>query len=106
VLSNMGDAGVAVGIDEVVVVEGGRVVVAVSRVIVVADVDVCGMGCVDGLAAMGMVNKWHHFFIWVCKHDEWSMCSLRVYKPLLFVFFPLCMSQYYFILVIIPFHYR
>jgi hypothetical protein len=66
----MGDAGVAAGVDEVVVVEGGRVVATVSRVVVVVDVDVCDMGCIDGLAALGIVNKWHHFFIWVCKHDE------------------------------------
>jgi hypothetical protein len=88
VLSNVGDVGVAAGIDEVVVVEGGR---AVSRVVVVVDVE-RGVGCVDGLAAVGMVNKWHHFFIWVCKHDEWSVRSPRVYKPLLFVFFSLHMS--------------
>ena len=82
------------GIDEVVVVEGGRAVVAVSRVVVV---DVCGMGCVDGLAAMGMVNKWHHFFIWVCKCDEWSMHSLTVYKGLLFTSFPSQYLSYYYI---------
>ena len=35
-----------------------------------------------------------------------SMPSFRVYKPLLFMFFPLGMSQYYFILVIITFHYN
>jgi hypothetical protein len=69
-----------------------RAVAAVSRVVVVVDVDVHCMGCVDGLAAMGMVNKWQHFFIWVCKCDEWFVHSLRVYKPLLFMFFPLCMS--------------
>jgi hypothetical protein len=79
----VGDAGVAVGVDKVVVVEGGRAVVAVSRVVVVVDVDVHSMGCVDCLAAMGMVNKWHHLFVWVCNHDEWSVHSLRVYKPLL-----------------------
>jgi hypothetical protein len=37
---------------------------------------------------------------------KWSVRSLRVYKPLLFVFFPLGMSQYYFIVVIITFHYN
>jgi branched-subunit amino acid ABC-type transport system permease component len=39
--------GVAVGIDKAVVVVGGS-----------GSVD----GCIVGLAAMGMVNKWHHFF--------------------------------------------
>jgi hypothetical protein len=48
----LGDVGVAVGIDEAVVVEGGRALVAGGSV----------DGCVVGLAAVGMVNKWHHFF--------------------------------------------
>ena len=47
-----GDVGVVVGIDKVVVVEGGRALVAGGSV----------DGCIVGLAAMGMVNKWHHFF--------------------------------------------
>jgi hypothetical protein len=45
--------GVVVGIDEVVVVvEGGRALVAGGSV----------DGCIVGLAAVGRVKKWHHFF--------------------------------------------
>jgi hypothetical protein len=47
-----GDVGVVAGIDEAVMVEGGRALVAGGSV----------DGCIVGLAAMGMVNKWHHFF--------------------------------------------
>ena len=47
-----GDMGVAAAIDKAVVVEGGRALVAGGNV----------DGCIVGLAAMGMVNKWHHFF--------------------------------------------
>jgi hypothetical protein len=53
-LSNVGDAKVTACVDNVVVVEGGRAVATVSRAVVVVDV--------HGLAAMGMANKWHHFF--------------------------------------------
>ena len=77
-----GDMGVVAGIDGVVVVEGGREVAAVLR-------EVMRCGIVVGLAAVGMVNKWHNFFIWVHKHDEWSVHSLTVYKPLLFNFLSL-----------------
>jgi hypothetical protein len=43
-LSNVGDVGIVASIDgAVVVVEGGRAVAAVSRVVVVVDVDVCGL---------------------------------------------------------------
>jgi hypothetical protein len=73
----LGDVGVAVGVDEAVVVEGGRALVAGGSV----------DGCVVSLAAVGMVNKWHHFFVWERKCDQWSVRSPTVYKPLLFVFF-------------------
>ena len=77
-----GDMGVVAGIDRVVVVEGGREVAAVLR-------EVTQHGIVVGLAAMGMVNKWHHFSVWVRKCDKWSVHSLTVYKPSLFVFLSL-----------------
>ena len=82
-LYNVGDAGVAACIDEVVV-EGGRAVMAV-----VVDVDVRGLGCIDGLAAVGMVNKWHHFFSFGCANmTKWSMRSPKVYKPSLLLVIP------------------
>ena len=47
------------------------------------DVDVCGVW----MAAVGMVNiSGTTFFICERKRDQWSVCSLRVYKPLLFGF--------------------
>jgi hypothetical protein len=35
--------------------------------VVVADVDVGNMGCIVGLAAMGIIKKWHHFFCLVAQ---------------------------------------
>jgi hypothetical protein len=86
------DVGVVAGVDGVVV-ERGRAVAAVSRR--------------PGLWAVVRMVKWHHFFSFGCANmTKWSVRSLRIYKPLLFVFFPLGMSQYYFIVVIITFHYN
>jgi hypothetical protein len=79
-----GDGGVAACIDEVVVVEGGRVVVAVSRVVV--DVDIHGLGCVDGLAAVGMVNSGTTFSFGCANMTKWSVCSPNIYKPSLLLF--------------------
>ena len=64
---NAGDVDIAACIDVVVVVEGGRVVAAVSSVL--QPWEWCGTT-----------------FRLVCKHDEWSVRSLTVYKPLLFIF--------------------
>jgi hypothetical protein len=90
VLSNAGDMGVAAGIDEVVV-EEGRAVVAVSRVV---DVDVALW------FAVGMVNKWHHFLFGSTNMTNGPCAASQYIKPCFSFSFsrahPFCFSYYYF----------
>ena len=87
-LSNVGDAGVTVCIDEVVVVEGGRVVAAVSRVVVVVDVDELRPGlCWFGSHGNG--EQVAPLFSFGCTNmTKWSMHSPKVYKPSLLLVIP------------------